>query len=220
MAFTGQDLGDLLALLRQHPEWRDAVRREVLTEQLIELPAIVQRLAEADERLATRIEQIAESLAQLSSRVDQLTARVEQLTGRLDQLTARVEQLTARFDQLAEGLAQLTARVDGLTADVTELGHIVARMDGRLGNLEGWRYEQRFNARARVLDIIRRPVEVNLADLDLVVDARASGTLTDQEWTQLLALDFLLKGRVGRGADAAETLLALEVPLRTRRTLP
>lgn len=92
-----------------------------------------------------------------------------------------------------------------------QLGQIFARLDGRVGNLEGWRYAQRFNARARVLDIIRRPVEVNLADLDAVGDARAGGTLTDEEWTQLLALDFLLKGRVGRGADAAETLLALEV---------
>jgi hypothetical protein len=32
MAFTIEDLRDLLALLRQRPAWRDAVRREVLTE--------------------------------------------------------------------------------------------------------------------------------------------------------------------------------------------
>jgi hypothetical protein len=42
MAFTIEDLRDLLELLRQRPEWRDAVRREVLIEDLLGLPAVVE----------------------------------------------------------------------------------------------------------------------------------------------------------------------------------
>jgi hypothetical protein len=169
MAFTIEDLGDLLALLRQHPEWRDAVRREVLTEELLGLPTVVGRLAEAQGRLA-------EALA-----------------------------------RLAQALDRLAARVDHLAAQVSELSRIVGTLDGRVGNLDGWRYEQQFNARARITQILRRPVEVDLADLEPVLDARDGGRLTEREWKQLLALDFLFRGRLGSGPEAPDRLLALEV---------
>jgi hypothetical protein len=104
MAFSVEDLGDFLALLRQHPEWRDAVRREVLTQELLELPIVVGRLAEAQDRIAT------------------------------DLLT-------------------LVGEGDRLVAQMRELGQIVGRLDGRVGNLDGWRHEQAFNARARSTEI-------------------------------------------------------------------
>jgi hypothetical protein len=47
MPFTVQDFPDLLRLLEQHPEWQAEMRRHVLTEELLELPALVRRLTEA-----------------------------------------------------------------------------------------------------------------------------------------------------------------------------
>jgi hypothetical protein len=44
VAFTVDDLQDLLRLLEQHPEWRAELRRYVLTEELLELPALVRQL--------------------------------------------------------------------------------------------------------------------------------------------------------------------------------
>jgi outer membrane murein-binding lipoprotein Lpp len=183
MAFTVQDLGDLLALLRQHPEWREAVRREVLTEELLGLPAVVRRLAESQEQFSV-------DMRQLASEVDRLSAETRRLASEVDRLSAETRQLVA---------------------DMRELARIVARLDGRIGNLEGWRYEQRFNARARLTEIVRRPVEVNLAELDTVLDARDSGRLSDSEWKQLLALDFLFRGTLGVERDAPEHLVVLEV---------
>ena len=52
MAFTVRDFRDLIQLLEQHPEWRADLRRLVLTEELLELPAIVRELAERVDRLA------------------------------------------------------------------------------------------------------------------------------------------------------------------------
>lgn len=183
MAFTIENLRDLLALLRQHPEWREAVRREVLTEELLDLPALVRRLSETVDRLAVGQERV----------------------------TTDVERLTETVARLAGAQERLTSDVERLTADVRELARIVARLDGRVGNLEGWRYQARFNVRARATEIIRRPVEINLADLETALDARDRGVLTDDEWKQLLSLDFLLKGWAGPGRDAPERLVALEV---------
>ncbi len=50
MPFTVRDFPDLLRLLEQHPEWQAELRRQVLTEELLELPALVRRLTEAQAR--------------------------------------------------------------------------------------------------------------------------------------------------------------------------
>ena len=47
MPFTIEDFGDLVKLLGQHPEWQAELRRHVLSEELLELPALVRQLAEA-----------------------------------------------------------------------------------------------------------------------------------------------------------------------------
>ncbi len=50
MAFSVQDFHDLVRLLAEHAEWRTQLRPLILTEELLALPAIVQRLAAAQVR--------------------------------------------------------------------------------------------------------------------------------------------------------------------------
>ena len=54
---------ELLCQLREHPEWRDALRRELASEDMLALPGIMRELAEAqkraDERLAALTERVA-----------------------------------------------------------------------------------------------------------------------------------------------------------------
>ena len=43
MAFTVGDFQDLLRLLRDHPEWQAELRRHVLSDEVLQLPARVGR---------------------------------------------------------------------------------------------------------------------------------------------------------------------------------
>ena len=61
MAFTIDDFKDLVELLNVHPEWRGELRRLVLTDELLELPAIVRDLAEAQKCTELRVEELAEA---------------------------------------------------------------------------------------------------------------------------------------------------------------
>lgn len=183
MAFTVNDLGDFLTALREHPEWRDRVRDEIMSADMRALPGIVR--------------QLGERMDQLGERVDQLGERMDQLSERVDQLGERVELLAERLDSVVDILQVVVARLD--------------RIEGRVGNLEGWQYEVKFKPKNRITDVIRRPVELTLGDLDAVLDRRDDGTLTDPEWEQLKALDYLFRGRLGRGPDAPEVLVTLEV---------
>lgn len=55
MAFTTADFEDLLCLLEQRPDLRAELRRLLLPEEFIQLPAIVQRLAGVEERLGRSV---------------------------------------------------------------------------------------------------------------------------------------------------------------------
>lgn len=105
MAFTVDDFQDLLRLLEQRPEWRAELRRHILPDELLELPAVIRQLAKAQSRTD-------QQLAILTTRVEQLAARVDQLAVHLEQLAARVDQLAARIDRLADTQEALAERFD------------------------------------------------------------------------------------------------------------
>ena len=127
---TINTMQDLTRLLKENPEWRDEIRRELLTEELLELP---QKFAEYAELTDRRLASLEENLAALTARVDALTVRVDSLTATVDALTARVDALTARVDALTVTVDLLTARVDALTVRVDAL---TARVDSLTQKLD------------------------------------------------------------------------------------
>lgn len=78
MAFTVEDFHDLIHLLAQHPEWRAGLRRHVLSDELVDLPASMQRLTDAVTALTARVDALAEAQTRtettLTSRIDALAA--------------------------------------------------------------------------------------------------------------------------------------------------
>ena len=94
---TINTMQDLTRLLRENPEWRDEIRRELLTEELLELP---QRFAEyakvTDQRLdiiEQKVDTLTDNLNTLTENVNALTHNVIALTGRVDTLGYRVDSL-------------------------------------------------------------------------------------------------------------------------------
>ena len=120
------DLDALLTALKSDPVARDAIRREVLTEDLLALPGQVERLAaHTDARFA-----------ELGAALAQLTERMDQLTERMDQLTVRMDQLTERVDKLGTQMAELVAQVSELTTAHGRMGGEVSRLVG--AEYEAW----------------------------------------------------------------------------------
>jgi outer membrane murein-binding lipoprotein Lpp len=137
-----------LRLLRTDPEFYEEVRRVILTDELLSLPALVRELAQAvresterTDRLTEQVGRLTENMERWGARVDQLTENMRQLTTRVDQLTENMRQLTARVDQLTENMrpgsthGQLTARVNQLTEDVRQLTARVDQLTGRVDQL-------------------------------------------------------------------------------------
>ena len=171
MSFTVQDYHDLVDLLEKQPQWRSDLRRLLLTDDLLALPATVDKLAvtvselaEAQKRTEVRIAELAEAqqhteqrLEALTARVDTLTARVDTLTTRLEALTARVDELTARVDALTARVDALTVRVDALATRMEELAEAQRHTEQQLAALA---------AHVEALTVEQRKMQNKLARVD------------------------------------------------------
>ncbi|MBI4493584.1 MAG: hypothetical protein HY690_12410, partial [Chloroflexi bacterium] len=110
MPFTSDDFQDLIRLLERHPEWRPELRRLVLSEELLELPARIGQLADSTVqrfgRLDAALERLAEAQEQTERRLATLTARVDALAEAQARTEQQLATLTARVDALAEAQAR------------------------------------------------------------------------------------------------------------------
>ena len=135
MAFTIREFHDFVKILEEKPEWRDELRRLVLTDELLKLPEMVRELTEAQRRTEKRLESLAAHVDNLTVRVDALTEKLENLTARVDALTERLENLTARVDSLTARVDSLTERLENLTARVDALAEAQRKTEERLESL-------------------------------------------------------------------------------------
>ncbi len=138
MAFGVRDFHDLVRLLGEHPEWREELRRLLLTEELLALPQVVQDLAREVRRLAElqaatdqRVAQLVE--AQASS--DQRLARVEEAVAQLARAQTRTEERLGTLEEAVAQLAQAQTRTEDVLAQL-------ARQVGQLSDAVGFTLEE------------------------------------------------------------------------------
>jgi hypothetical protein len=188
MVFTVQDYQELAQLLREHPEWREELRRLLLADDLLALPAIVRQIAAAEQRTEERLQA-------LTVRVEALAVAQQRTEERLQTLTERVEALAVAQQRTEERLQRLTDTVGGLKERVLEITY-----SDRAGAYFG-----------RLLRGLR---VVQVHSLEDTLEA----ALTPEEFHDLLLLDLLVRGRVRHATEAREIWLAVEVSAVVDRT--
>ncbi|MCC6388061.1 MAG: hypothetical protein IT302_11845 [Dehalococcoidia bacterium] len=99
MAFTVSDLGDFLKLLREHPEWRAEVRREVLGDELLALPDLVRENSEAIRDLQAIVRQNSVDIRDLREVVQEHGRTLERILDAISRLEASVQQLVTLTGQ-------------------------------------------------------------------------------------------------------------------------
>ena len=119
---------DILRVLRERPEWKAEVRREILTEELMNLPA--------------RFDQFVGEQRQFNSetgeRVDRLESDVREIREDVGQLKEDVGQLKEDVGQLKDDVGQLKEDVSELKDDVGQLKNDVRTIRDDLGTVKGF----------------------------------------------------------------------------------
>src|SRR3990172_2891670 len=93
MTFNVEDYSDLVQIIETHPQWRAELRRLVLTDELLTLPALVRDLAEAQNRTERRIEELAEAQNRTERRIEELAEAQQRTEERLQHLATIVAEL-------------------------------------------------------------------------------------------------------------------------------
>jgi len=237
MAFTVNDLNDLLRILREQPEWLAEVRRVLLTDELLTLPDLVRELVEAqrrtDERLAEFQQRIEQQMAEFQQRIEQQMAEFQQrIEQQMAEFQQRIEQQIAefrqrtdqRFIELAEAqrrtderLAEFQQRTDQRFIELAEaqrrtderLAEFQQRTEEQIGELKGTLLEMDYRAKVGAIfgSRLKKPKVVDAGDMWDVLRDR----LDEEEIRQIVALDLIVRGRLLPPQGEGELWLAVEV---------
>jgi len=188
MPFTVAEFHDLVRLLEERPEWREELRRLVLTPALLALP-----------------EQIAELRARSEQQFQELTAAQH----RSEAQVAALAEAQHRTETEVRGLAEALLRTEG---QVTLLTQAMQTLTNDVGELKGKSLEAdyRVKVQAYFSRIVRRPHVLTPDELTaLVEDARDSGVLSGVEAQEIYEADVIVRGR--RLEDGTDIYLLVEV---------
>lgn len=182
MAFAVEDVQDLLRVLRENPEWREAVRREVLGDELLTLPDLVR----------------SNSVA-----IDELRATTADLRASIEDLRTTMREEFRRVDSAIAALA------DDVRQIVRELRRLAGRVGSLEGSLSETKWQQHFSGRFG--GVIYRSRLLTPRDLEHFEGAYEDGTLDEAEARAVRNLDLIIEGVMGRGDTRRNVILAVEV---------
>lgn len=197
MATTINTSADLIALLRDNKEFREEVRRFVLTDELFAIPDVIRSidarlgaLEETQQRMSALLEHVMAMQAQMAERQDRMAERQDQTDERLSALeeshskmletqqriTALLEHVVARQDQMAERqdrtderLDRMDKRMDGFDARFDEVDARFDAVDARFKEVDA-RFDA-VDARFDAVDAKFVEVDAKIGAVDGKVDA-------------------------------------------------
>lgn len=190
MATTINTSADLIALLRNNKEFREEVRRFVLTDELFAIPDVIRSidarlgaLEETQQRMSALLEHVMAMQAQMAERQDRMAERQDRTDERLgaleeshakmletqQRITALLEHVVARQDQMAERQDQMAERQDRTDERLDRMDKRMDGFDARFDEVDA-RFDA-VDARFDAVDAKFVEVDAKIGAVDRKVDA-------------------------------------------------
>ena len=219
---------DVIREIRENPDVREEVRRLILTDELLAMPARQDRMEETQSRIVELLAQQAESLDRMDARQDRTERRQERMDARQDRMEetqSRIAELLAQQDARQDRTEERQDRLEEIQSRTSALlDSIVERLDrheDHFAELKGSTVE--LLAQDRLMSLlperldVRNPVVVR-GRLALpgerdrfanhIANAREAGRISEDQRLRLYRTDIIFRARRGSG-DAAKTVYAV-----------
>ncbi|MCS7187364.1 MAG: hypothetical protein RMK89_10475 [Armatimonadota bacterium] len=219
MAFTVEDLNDLLALLEKHPEWKERLRQVLLTEDLLRLPSVVNRLVASVDRLAEAVERLNQWQQQTNEQLRQLLEWQQEMIQWQRETTQWQRETTQWQKQVNEQLNQLIEWQRETIQWQQQVNEQLRQINEQLRELIEWQQEMK-QWRLEVTEWQRRADErFDRIERDL---ARLKGA--EREWYYILRAPAVFGILVTKGRDPRNEVMlrlhdAVKKGLITRKEL-
>ena len=184
---TINTIEDLVRILREQPDWAQALRALLLTQELLDLPGRFDRFVETQQetnRLTDR-------------RLNAIERRLDAMDRRFDAVDRRLDAVDRRFDAVDRRLDAVEGRLN--------------TMDGRLGNLEGGQYERDVRNKALARTMITLGFQGAYIALaqdghtapnlnSAIAQAVQNGSITADRFAELFETDIIITAEDNRHA--------------------
>lgn len=216
------DFDDMLRELRENEEFRNAVRREIITEELLKLPALVYgmqiqisdlqvqmsdmqvKMGDMQVQMGDMQAQLNDQQAQINDLRTQMEARFIAIETRIDSIQSQMDDMQQQIGDLHEQIYGLGTRVERLEDKVDRLEVKVEGMDRRLYKIRGQLLESRMADKLRP-QITRRFQVRNVYGVWPYMQAVASraeqfegqfnssSDISEEDMIRLLATDLVMR---------------------------
>ena len=180
---------DLLTLLRENQEFREAARQAILTEELLTLPA----------RFNAFVSEMRDFVSEMRNYIKVTDERLERLEQGQHRLEERQQRLEEGQQRLEEGQQRLESGQHGHTNDIGMLKGFA--LETKLYNrgiaLVATRMKLRNGRRVRVAEVDDNSDEFNNA----LYQALNDSTLSEAEYHRILDTDMILSGMLPGSSD-------------------
>ena len=164
---TINTIEDLIRLLDENPEWREALRDRLLTRELIELPeqfaAFVEKMTEFQSNMATFVSDMTAFKDEMVAFKDETNERLERVEGRLDRIDGRLDRIQDDLGTVKGVYAQGEALKDSIVI-ADDMGLTWVR---NLERIDLWNMSNTPEA-----SVLSRRERQSFLRADLVIEAR------------------------------------------------
>ncbi len=196
MAFTINDLNDLLALLEQHPEWRARLRQILLTEELLRLPQAVDRLTEAINQLIEEVRQLRAWQQEMIQWQRETTEWQKRVNEQLEQLIAWQREMIQWQRETTEWQKRVNEQLEQLIAWQEDMKQWREGVDRDLSFLKGSDRENYYRSRAVAIfgTLVRKGRDPTREIIERLHDALEAGQISQTEFHAIAETDVLWTG--------------------------
>ena len=108
MAITTSDLPELVRLLQQHPEWREALRLILLGEELLNLPHLVSQVVQGQQEMVSVLQEVVRILQRHERQIGQLIEGQQRHSEEIAEMRAVLTQVLEVQRRHSEAIERLT----------------------------------------------------------------------------------------------------------------
>ena len=179
---------DLLSLLKENHEFREAVRRAILTEELMALPAV----------FASFASEVRADIKILKDGYSELSVGFRQLNDKYQELSDGQQELRQGQEQLRQGQHRHTNDIGELKGIGLE-----TKLFNRGPSLIATLLKVRRSERVRVAETDANSEEFN----SVIYNAQDAGVIADDEYERLLNTDMIIKSARTGTSDPVYTAI-------------
>ena len=193
----------LIDVIRKDQDLREELRKEILTEELLQLPARFTRLEEDVAELKADVAELKVDVAELKGNMVQVKQDIARMSGQIANLEEGQTRMSGQIANLEEGQTRMSGRLANLEEGQT-------RMSGQIANLMGHGYEAQAIEGSRRL--VRRHLGMERATVlyasrqsaaefenEVLIPAIREGRLSRQQADDLEEADCIIRCEDGEG---------------------